>query len=493
MFRSLKNLGASSTEIKVKQLTSDSESNGSTMTSSLMNEISILTYSSKTLREITQVLRKRLQLITNLMNQPIPTSQLPNSLRKQQQLKHQRNENENINAVYMSITGNSVLKKYCIQILKTLTLIGYLINNGSNEFIEWGKHSCYIMEPLCDIEVIHNGNHIASPNSSSFSSSSFFHSNNSNGTEGIASSTHDNDNMLLLQIRRLAVQLVTILNDDALLEKRRHDLIEFRSSISTPGKKSTDNSHLKRTFEFDKNSKNTSLDSSSNEHQPYRQHQTQQQYFKSKSLDSPRVNNEEADANNLDNINGSYNRIGNGWGLKKLTKGNIMNRNNSTNSDITIKDDKRVNLNSFNNLKTWKFSDSSTGDAIKEDIEKNNDNTDTNSNTNNTYYLKTSCMSTATNNGQNNNITNTPPKGKYDRFNALDTLDEDEENDCDDFTSSTTTTTDDKSLNTIKNTLSSFTKSLDFEMLSNCTNENDTNMKPIINKEKNFSSNNPFI
>ena len=55
---SVRTLVQSTTELKVKQATDENESSGATGT--LMNEISVLTYSPKTLKEIVQVVRKRL-------------------------------------------------------------------------------------------------------------------------------------------------------------------------------------------------------------------------------------------------------------------------------------------------------------------------------------------------------------------------------------------------------------------------------------------------
>ena len=101
----------SPTESKVKQATNEDETSGATGT--LMNEISILTYSPKTVREIIQVIRKRLLLGQN-----------------------RRNSHRN-----------------CIQVMKTLTLVSYLMNNGSNEFIKWLKGNMILIEILEDFQV----------------------------------------------------------------------------------------------------------------------------------------------------------------------------------------------------------------------------------------------------------------------------------------------------------------------------------------------------
>ena len=110
LFNTVKNFVNSSTEIKVKDITDDREnsmSNGNAGT--LMNEISVLTYSPKTLKEIISVLKKRLQV-----------------------------------ALYLT---KRFSHKNCVIVVKTLTLISYLLNNGSDEFIEWlNSTSNYILE-----------------------------------------------------------------------------------------------------------------------------------------------------------------------------------------------------------------------------------------------------------------------------------------------------------------------------------------------------------
>ncbi|EDO14962.1 hypothetical protein Kpol_388p5 [Vanderwaltozyma polyspora DSM 70294] len=169
IFDSVRNFVQSATEAKVKEATDDNETSGATGT--LMNEISVLTYSPKTLKEIIQVLKKRL-------------------------------------------TGSSKKSSHrnCVHILKTMTLISYLINNGSNDFIAWARSNIMIFEVLKDFEVI-----------------------------------HEDDEKMAEQIRYIAGDLCILINDDELLEARRKDVIQFRSSISSPGRKSTDNSHLKKT------------------------------------------------------------------------------------------------------------------------------------------------------------------------------------------------------------------------------------------------------
>ncbi|CAI4612881.1 CQS_1a_G0033730.mRNA.1.CDS.1 [Saccharomyces cerevisiae] len=158
----------SPTESKVKQATNEDETSGATGT--LMNEISILTYSPKTVREIIQVIRKRLLLGQN-----------------------RRNSHRN-----------------CIQVMKTLTLVSYLMNNGSNEFIKWLKGNMILIEILEDFQV-----------------------------------QDSRDERKAEDIQKLSRNVLGLLQDDGLLEKQRKDVIQFRSSISTPGRKSTDNSHLK--------------------------------------------------------------------------------------------------------------------------------------------------------------------------------------------------------------------------------------------------------
>lgn len=169
LLKTVRNIGQSSTEVKTRNATNDDEHNGAT--GSLMNELSVLTYSPRTLREITQVIRKRL-------------------------------------------SGNSRMSshKNAVHLLKTLTLIAYLINNGSDEFVVWIRSYLYLIDTLKEF----NGG--------------------SRTKERMAS-----------QIRNLASSLAAILRDEELLRQRRSDVTLFRSSISTPGRKSTDNSHLKLT------------------------------------------------------------------------------------------------------------------------------------------------------------------------------------------------------------------------------------------------------
>lgn len=158
----------SPTELKVRQATDESERSGATGT--LMNEISVLTYSPKTLKEIVQVIRKRL-------------------------------------------TGHNKRSshKSCIHLVKTLTLVTYLMNNGSNDFIAWVRGNASLLKGLRDFTV-----------------------------------QDRSDEKIGEQIRAMSLDLCTLINDDDLLENRRAEVIQFRSSISSPGRKSTDNSHLKK-------------------------------------------------------------------------------------------------------------------------------------------------------------------------------------------------------------------------------------------------------
>lgn len=197
-FNTVRNFVNSSTEIKVKELTDDSEtsmSNGNGGT--LMNEISVLTYSPKTLKEITSVLRKRLQV-----------------------------------ALYLT---RKFSHKNCVIVVKTLTLISYLLNNGSNEFIQWLKTtSNHIFDHLTSVEVD-------------------------------PSQINKTDIGIWTQIQHLSGNILSLLNDSDLLERRRQNVIEFRSSISSPGRKSTDNSHLNvmnpNRYSNDRNSRDRDRDS----------------------------------------------------------------------------------------------------------------------------------------------------------------------------------------------------------------------------------------
>ncbi|SCU96040.1 LAMI_0F04962g1_1 [Lachancea mirantina] len=167
LLRTVRNIGQSQTEIKVKKATDDDELNGATGT--LMSELSVLTYSPRTLREIIQVIRKRLSG------------------------NYQKSSHKN-----------------AVHILKTLTLVAHLINNGSNEFVSWIRAYSYLVTTLKEFDV-----------------------------------SDKRDGQVALQIRTIASRLTELLKDDELLRRARNDLTQFRSSISTPGRKSTDNSHLK--------------------------------------------------------------------------------------------------------------------------------------------------------------------------------------------------------------------------------------------------------
>lgn len=170
IFDSVKNLVQSSTELKVKTATDDDENSGATGT--LMSEISVLTYSPKTLKEVVSVLKKRLNGY-----------------------------------------GKKSSHRNCIHILKTLTLIMYLIDNGSLDFIRWCKGNIILFEVLSNFEVI-----------------------------------DVQDEKMGEQIIKMSQDIYILITNEELLQDRRHELNEFRSSISSPGRKSTDNSHLRRSF-----------------------------------------------------------------------------------------------------------------------------------------------------------------------------------------------------------------------------------------------------
>ncbi|CCD26202.1 Ent4p NDAI_0H00280 [Naumovozyma dairenensis CBS 421] len=177
LFDTVKNFVQTPTESKVKQATDDNETTGATGT--LMNEISVLTYSPKTLKDIIQVIKKRLSSATS----------------SNKKLSH----------------------KTSVYIIKTLTLISYLINNGSNEFIEWLRLNFYLVENItkkCNFQLQDNSA----------------------------------DSKMIGQIKVIAEDMTNLINNENLLEQRRKDVIQFRSSISSPGRKSTDNSHLRNSF-----------------------------------------------------------------------------------------------------------------------------------------------------------------------------------------------------------------------------------------------------
>ncbi|CAB4252998.1 similar to Saccharomyces cerevisiae YLL038C ENT4 Protein of unknown function, contains an N- terminal epsin-like domain [Maudiozyma barnettii] len=169
---SVKNFVQSPTELKVKQATDEDENFGATAT--LMNEISVLTYSSKTLKEIIPIIKKKLLLGYN---------------------------------------KRIINHKNSIMLLKTLTLVSYLMNNGSNDFVRWIKSNIDVFVHLNKLSL--------------------------NVTD------KKNDAGIVTQIVATSKDITLLINDDDLLEKRRRDVVQFRSSISSPGRKSTDNSHLK--------------------------------------------------------------------------------------------------------------------------------------------------------------------------------------------------------------------------------------------------------
>lgn len=166
ILKSFKTIGQSITEVKVKKATDDDENNGAT--GSLMNEISVLTYSPKTLGEIVQVIRKRL-------------------------------------------TGSykKTSHKNAVHILKTLTLISYLLNNGSTDFILMTKQYIYLIDTLVEF-----------------------------------STGNPHDIRMVEQIRSLSIELCNLMRNEDMLRARRRELREFRTSISTPGRKSLENNYL---------------------------------------------------------------------------------------------------------------------------------------------------------------------------------------------------------------------------------------------------------
>lgn len=166
--KGLRGIGQSATQQKARKATDSDVRAGATGT--LMNELSVLTYSAKTMQEICEVIRKRLS------------------------------------------NGNSRLKNghdSVIRVLKTLTLIDYLMCNGSEEFVEWMQTNLFYIEGLRHF-----------------------------------SASQDADLSRVKQVRTLSQDIATMLRDSALLDKKRNDIIEFRSSVSTPGRKSTDTSHI---------------------------------------------------------------------------------------------------------------------------------------------------------------------------------------------------------------------------------------------------------
>ncbi|BAO38296.1 Epsin-4 [Kluyveromyces marxianus] len=172
LFKGLRKLAQSTTQLKARKATDSDEINGAT--GALMNELSVLTYSDKSANEIYDVIRKRL------------------------------------------INGSSRLKnshESVVQVLKTLTLIQYLLDNGSEDFVNWMKRHLAYIETLKDYHGYEN-----------------------------------RDLSKVRQIRALSQDIARSLKEGEILEKRRSDIVMFRSSMSTPGRKSTDNSHLSNQF-----------------------------------------------------------------------------------------------------------------------------------------------------------------------------------------------------------------------------------------------------
>ncbi|AMD21025.1 HEL256Cp [Eremothecium sinecaudum] len=162
----VKNLGTSSTVAKVKTATDENRNAG--VSTSLITQICVLTYTPNTLREIIQLLRKR--LINN----------------------SKKNSH-----------------KSTVRLLKTITLITFLVSNGSEEFVSWLKESLVLIESLQTF-----------------------------------STTDKNDQKMIEHIQTLSKKLCSVLKDPNLLAKRKEDLNMFKLSISTPGRKSTDSVHL---------------------------------------------------------------------------------------------------------------------------------------------------------------------------------------------------------------------------------------------------------
>ncbi|AGO11205.1 AaceriACL061Cp [[Ashbya] aceris (nom. inval.)] len=107
---SVKYLGSSPTSAKVRKATDDNEFVGAS--SALISEITILTYSRKTLQEVTRVLKKRL-----------------------------------------SGNANKSSHKNAVHILKALTLANYLVANGSEEFVQWLRGCAPLLRRLKDFST----------------------------------------------------------------------------------------------------------------------------------------------------------------------------------------------------------------------------------------------------------------------------------------------------------------------------------------------------
>lgn len=177
--KTMKGMVQSATEMKVKEATNSSTKSGAT--GSVMNEISIMTFSPRAFEDVVLVIRKR------LMNKKPSQS-------------------------------NS------IHILKTLTLVSYLLNNSSSYFIEWIKRNAQLVEPFTTFTL----------------------------PPQLAKRQEET--------QHLATTILQLLQDDELLEKRRSEVVEFRSSISTPGRISTDNSHIRRQQLLDEFSTRPNID-----------------------------------------------------------------------------------------------------------------------------------------------------------------------------------------------------------------------------------------
>lgn len=167
LFDSVKSLIQSPAELKVLQATNEDDITKAMGT--LMHEISVLTYNPKALQEITKVLKLRL-----------------------------------------TVHGRRLSHKESVHILKTLTLVRYLITSGSDQFLAWVRSNLDMYECLKNVRA-----------------------------------QAASDAPLVSQIRSMPDHIRRYIMDDELVERRRAEVAQFRASILSPGRKFTDNSHIR--------------------------------------------------------------------------------------------------------------------------------------------------------------------------------------------------------------------------------------------------------
>ncbi|KAL6939829.1 hypothetical protein ACO0RG_003676 [Hanseniaspora osmophila] len=226
---------SSSTEQKIKNFIDDTK--GTKKSNTLMQEIAVLTFSPKTLKEIVAVFRKRLQLIANIMLQ---YQELIGKLEKNKRSGNRGDFNGNKSGRGGSVCGvNTQLTHQSLQVLNALTLMEYLLTNGSDDFVSWTKRNLvYYIAPLMKI--------------------------NFPGASTTGANLDNNPSLsLLLLLQKHSHKLQKMISDTQSISKQREEIVTFRNSISFAGRTSTDNSPLKKKFQYDGTTRSASLDFSS--------------------------------------------------------------------------------------------------------------------------------------------------------------------------------------------------------------------------------------